>query len=69
MFRDLGFGEAVDQNYPAHSLSSVPAPSHQPPIPPHQQQSYGNGRGTGNGNQQQPYAYHHMHYNAPGYGL
>jgi len=68
MFRDLGFGEAVDQNYPAHSLSGVAAPSHQPSIPPHQQ-SYGNGRGAGNGNHQQPYAYHHMHYNAPGYGL
>jgi len=68
MFRDLGLGEAVDQNYPAHSLSGVAAPSHQPSIPPHQQ-SYGNGRGAGNGNHQQPYAYHHMHYNAPGYGL
>ena len=67
MFRDLGFGEAVDQTYPAHSLSGgVPAPSHQPPIPSHQQ-SYSNGRGAGN--HQQPYAYHHMHYNAPGYGL
>ena len=67
MFRDLGFGEAVDQTYPPHSMSSVPASSHPPSIPP-QQQSYGTGRGVGN-HQQQPYAYHHMHYNAPGYGL
>jgi hypothetical protein len=62
MFRDLGFGEAVDQSYASHSMSGVPTPSHQPPLPtPHH---YGNGR-----NHQQPYAYHHMHYDAPGYGL
>jgi hypothetical protein len=62
MFRDLGFGEAVDQSYASHNMSGVPAPSHQPPVQtPHH---YGNGR-----NHQQPYAYHHMHYEAPGYGI
>jgi len=68
MFRDLGFGEAVDQSYAAHSLSGVPGQSsHQPPPTPTLHQGYGNGRGGGN--HQQPYAYHHMHSNAPGYGL
>lgn len=69
MFRDLGFGEAVDQNFPAPNLSSAPTPSsHQPlPLTSSHHPSYGNGRGTGNS--QQPYAYHHMHSNAPGYGL
>lgn len=70
MFRDIGFGEAVDQSFPAHNnLSSATAPSPHQPLPlassPHQ--SYGNGRGGGN--PLQPYAYHHMHSNAPGYGL
>lgn len=69
MFRDLGFGEAVDQNYPAQNVSSASAPSsHQPlPMTSSHHQSYGNGRGAGP--HQQPYAYHHMHSNAPGYGL
>ncbi|KAI0290482.1 hypothetical protein BC826DRAFT_539358 [Russula brevipes] len=65
MFRDLGFGDTVDQTY-AQNLSSAPAPSSHPhPVPSHQ--NYGSGRGTSN--HQQPYAYHHMHSNAPGYGL
>jgi hypothetical protein len=69
MFRDLGFGEAVDQNFPAQNISSASAPSsHQSlPMASSHHQSYGNGRGAGP--PQQPYAYHHMHSNAPGYGL
>lgn len=69
MFRDLGFGEAVDQNFPAQNISSASAPpSHQSlPMTSSHHQSYGNGRGAGP--PQQPYAYHHMHSNAPGYGL
>jgi hypothetical protein len=69
MFRDLGFGEAVDQNFPAQNMSSPSAPSpHQSlPMTSSHHQSYGNGRGAGP--PQQPYAYHHMHSNAPGYGL
>lgn len=69
MFRDLGFGEAVDQNFPAQNMSSASAPSpHQShPMTSSHHQSYGNGRGAGP--PQQPYAYHHMHSNAPGYGL
>jgi hypothetical protein len=69
MFRDLGFGEAVDQNFPAQNVSSASAPSsHQSlPMGSSHHQSYGNGRGAGP--PQQPYAYHHMHSNAPGYGL
>ncbi|KAH9967928.1 fungal-specific transcription factor domain-containing protein [Russula dissimulans] len=67
MFRDLGFGEAVDQNYPAQAPSGALAPSsHQHALPPHHQ-SYGNGRMAGI--HAQPYAYHHMHSNAPGYGI
>jgi hypothetical protein len=69
MFRDLGFGDTIDQSYAAQHMSSVPAQqsqqSQQSPVPHHQ--SYGNGRGAGN--HQQPYPYHHMHSNAPGYGL
>jgi len=70
MFRDLGFGEAVDQNFPAQNMSSsAPAPSsHQSlPMTSSHHQSYGNGRSAGPPHQ--PYAYHHMHSNAPGYGL
>jgi hypothetical protein len=70
MFRDLGFGEAVDQNFPAQqNISSASAPSsHQSlPMTSSHHQTYGNGRGAGP--PQQPYAYHHMHSNAPGYGL
>jgi len=66
MFRDLGFGEAVDQTY-AQNLSNATASSpHQPTHPHPHHQGYGSGRGTCN---HQPYAYHHMHSNAPGYGL
>ncbi|KAI0272137.1 hypothetical protein BGY98DRAFT_166761 [Russula aff. rugulosa BPL654] len=68
MFRDLGFGEAVDQNFPAQqNISSASAPSsHQSlPMTSSHHQTYGNGRGAGP--PQQPYAYHHMHSNAPGY--
>ncbi|KAI9510384.1 fungal-specific transcription factor domain-containing protein [Russula earlei] len=65
MFRDLGFGEAVDQSYPPpQTLSSAPPPSHQS-LPHHH--SYGNGRVVSH--HPPPYAYHHMHSNAPGYGL
>jgi len=69
MFRDLGFGEAVDQNFPAQNMSSASAPSsHQSlPMTSSHHQSYGNGRVAGPPHQ--PYAYHHMHSNAPGYGL
>lgn len=71
MFRDLGFGEAVDQNFPAQNMSSAPVPSsHQSlPMTSSHHPSYGNGNGRGAGPPQQPYAYHHMHSNAPGYGL
>ena len=67
MFRDLGFGEAVDQTY-AQNVPSATASSPHQPTPPHSHHpGYGsNGRGTSN---HQPYAYHHMHSNAPGYGL
>lgn len=69
MFRELGFGEAVDQTYVNGGQNSNGTPtssSHHPPPshPPHQ--GYGAGRGANN---HQPYAYHHMHSNAPGYGL
>src|SRR5712672_3068285 len=49
MFRDLGFGEAVDQNYPAQAPSgtgTLAPSSHQHALPPHHQ-SYGNGRTAG----------------------
>ena len=71
MFRELGFGEAVDQTYVNGGQNSnttgAPTPSshHPPPSQPHHQ-GYGAGRGA---NSHQPYAYHHMHSNAPGYGL
>jgi hypothetical protein len=65
MFRDLGFGEAVDQTYGGQNPANASSP-HQP-APPHPYTHHGyNGRGTGHN---QPYAYHHMHTNAPGYGL
>jgi hypothetical protein len=70
MFRELGFGEAVDQTYlngGQNSTGGTPASSshHPPPShPPHQ--GYGAGRGANN---HHPYPYHHMHSNAPGYGL
>jgi hypothetical protein len=68
MFRDLGFGEAVDQTYAGQNVSNASASS--PHHSAHQHpQSHHNGIGCGRGTGHQPYAYHHMHSNAPGYGL
>ena len=66
MFRELGFGEAVDQTYGGQNSTGAPTPSSHHPPPPHHQ-GYSAGRGANNNHQ--PYAYHHMHSNAPGYGL
>ncbi|KAI0259973.1 fungal-specific transcription factor domain-containing protein [Gloeopeniophorella convolvens] len=80
MFRDLGFGEAVDQTTayagPGPSPGGPPAPpppQQQQPAPSPAQaaqqahhQGYAGARGVGG---HQPYAYHLMHTNAPGYGL
>ncbi|KAI9446852.1 fungal-specific transcription factor domain-containing protein [Lactarius indigo] len=69
MFRELGFGEAVDQTYAngGQNTTGAPTPSSHHPAPPHSHHpGYSVGRGANN---HQPYAYHHMHSNAPGYGL
>ena len=71
MFRELGFGDSVDQTYVngGQNSTSTATPTssshHPPPSQPHHQ-GYSAGRGA---NGHQPYAYHHMHSNAPGYGL
>jgi hypothetical protein len=45
MFRDLGFGEAVDQNFPAQNISSASAPSPQQPYAYHHMHSNAPGYG------------------------